>query len=86
MHKWLVLNRYPFHNEKYSQGEWKKLGWHDLFDDDVSNLIQGSYPFLNDLIEEDFQSPLHQTRSAGNLRLPFPRFNIHRQTTIYNGL
>ena len=28
-----------FHNEKYSQGEWNKLGWHDLFD--VSNQIQG---------------------------------------------
>ena len=28
-------------NEKYSQGEWKKLGWHDLFN--VLNLIQGSF-------------------------------------------
>ena len=38
-----VSKKLQFNNEKYSQGEWKKLGWHDLFDDDVSNLIQGSF-------------------------------------------
>ena len=36
-----VSKKLQFNNEKYSQGEWKKLGWHDLFD--VSNLIQGSF-------------------------------------------
>ena len=36
-----VSKKLQFNNEKYSQGEWKKPGWHDLFD--VSNLIQGSF-------------------------------------------
>ena len=36
-----VSKKLQFNNEKCSQGEWKKLGWHDLFD--VSNLIQGSF-------------------------------------------
>ena len=35
-----LLNK-KYNNEKYSQGEWNKLGWHDLFD--VSNHIQGSF-------------------------------------------
>ena len=36
-----VSKKLQFNNEKYSQGEWKKLGWHNLFD--VSNHIQGSF-------------------------------------------
>ena len=36
-----VSKKLQFNNEKYSQGEWSKLGWHDLFD--VSNHIQGSF-------------------------------------------
>ena len=36
-----VSKKLQFNNEKYSQDEWKKLGWHDLLD--VSNLIQGSF-------------------------------------------
>ena len=36
-----VSKKLQFNNEKYSQGEWNKLGWHDLFD--VSNHIQGSF-------------------------------------------
>ena len=27
-----VSKKLQFNNEKYSQGEWNKLGWHDLFD------------------------------------------------------
>ena len=34
-----------YYNEKYSQGEWKKLGWHDLFD--ISNHIQDSFSSQN---------------------------------------
>ena len=40
-----VSKKLQFNNEKYSQGEWEKLGWHDLFD--VSNLIQGSFSSQN---------------------------------------
>ena len=36
-----VSKKLQFNNEKYSQGEWNKLGWHDLFD--VLNHIQGSF-------------------------------------------
>lgn len=44
------------------------------------------YPFLAEMREEASLIPIHQTRSAGNMRLPFPRLNVHRQTAIYNGL
>ena len=43
-----VSKKLQFNNEKYSQAEWNKLGWHDLFD--VSNHIQGSFSSKNNNI------------------------------------
>ena len=44
------------------------------------------YPFLGKIREEASRIPIRVTRSACNLRLPFPRLNVHRQSAIYNGL
>ena len=44
------------------------------------------YPFLDDIRDEVTRPPMYQTRHSQNLRLPFPRLNIHKQTVIYNGL
>ena len=44
------------------------------------------YPFLHDIRDEATQVPRRHTRYNHNLRLPFPRLNIHKQTVIHNGL
>ena len=44
------------------------------------------YSFLHDIHDEVTRPPMRVTRHSLNLRLPFPRLNIHKQTVIYNGL
>ena len=49
-------------------------------------LRENKYSFLNDLRDYISSPNPHATRNAGNLRLPFPRLNVHKQSVIYNGL
>ena len=44
------------------------------------------YGFLDDMRNLVTEAPAYATRSLHNLRLPFPRLNVHKQTVIYNGL
>ena len=45
-----------------------------------------NFKFLDNIRDLITEEQVYPTRSSTNLRLPFPRLNIHKQTVIYNGI